>query len=75
MDRLKTLIGQSRQRVRRWSATSAEARAGFLGKIYDLILERKEPLAQELSLGMGDAIGFARAMQLTALAVNATSIR
>ena len=50
-------------------------RAGFLGKIYDLILERKEPLAQALSLEMGAAIGFARAMQLTALAVNATSIR
>lgn len=47
-----------------WSATSAEARAGFLGKIYDLILERKEPLAQALSLEMGAAIGFARAMQV-----------
>lgn len=74
MGRLKTLIGQSRQRVRRF-LVGLRARAGFLGKIYDLILERKEPLAQELSLGMGDAIGFARAMQLTALAVNATSIR
>jgi len=47
-----------------WSATSAEARAGFLGKIYDLILERKESLAQALSLEMGAAIGFARAMQV-----------
>ncbi|WP_085745648.1 aldehyde dehydrogenase family protein [Pseudomonas sp. R45(2017)] len=47
-----------------WSATSAEARAGFLGKIYDLILERKEPLAQALSQEMGAAIGFARAMQV-----------
>lgn len=48
----------------RWSATSAETRAGFLGKIYDLILERKESLAQALSLEMGAAIGFARAMQV-----------
>lgn len=47
-----------------WSATSAEARAVFLGKIYDLILERKESLAQALSLEMGAAIGFARAMQV-----------
>ena len=32
-----------------WSATSAESRALFLGKIYDLILERKEVLAQAIS--------------------------
>lgn len=48
----------------RWSATSAETRASLLGKIYDLILERKESLAQALSLEMGAAIGFARAMQV-----------
>lgn len=47
-----------------WSATPADARAQVLGKIYDLILERKEQLAQALSLEMGAAIGFARAMQV-----------
>ena len=47
-----------------WSASSAESRALVLGKIYDLILERKEVLAQALSLEMGAAIGFARAMQV-----------
>ncbi|WP_085603628.1 MULTISPECIES: aldehyde dehydrogenase family protein [unclassified Pseudomonas] len=57
-------VAAARAAFPRWSATSAEARAGFLGKIYDLILERKESLAQALSLEMGAAIGFARAMQV-----------
>jgi len=47
-----------------WSATPAAARAQVLGKIHALILERKEQLAQALSLEMGSAIGFARAMQV-----------
>lgn len=47
-----------------WSATPAAARAQVLGKIHELILERKEQLAQALSLEMGAAIGFARAMQV-----------
>jgi len=47
-----------------WSATSAESRALIIGKIYDLILERKEVLAQAISLEMGAAISSARAMQV-----------
>ena len=47
-----------------WSATPAASRALMLGKIHALILERKEQLAQALSLEMGAAIGFARAMQV-----------
>lgn len=47
-----------------WSASSTAARARVLGKLYELILERKELLAQGLSLEMGAAIGFARAMQV-----------
>ncbi|MBN2990007.1 aldehyde dehydrogenase family protein [Pseudomonas fluorescens] len=47
-----------------WSATPAAARAQMLGKIHELILERKEQLAQALCLEMGAAIGFARAMQV-----------
>ncbi len=47
-----------------WSATAPAARAVVLGKIHELILERKEQLAQALSLEMGAAIGFARAMQV-----------
>ncbi|WP_447770615.1 aldehyde dehydrogenase family protein [Pseudomonas kilonensis] len=47
-----------------WSATSVQARVAILGKIHALILERKEELAQALSLEMGAAIGFARAMQV-----------
>lgn len=47
-----------------WSATPAASRALVLGKIHELILERKETLAQTLSLEMGAAIGFARAMQV-----------
>lgn len=47
-----------------WSATPADARARILGKIHELILERQETLAQTLSLEMGAAISFARAMQV-----------
>lgn len=57
-------VAAAREAFPSWSATSVEVRAGFLGKIYDLILERQEPLAQALSLEMGAAIGFARAMQV-----------
>ncbi|WP_085646600.1 MULTISPECIES: aldehyde dehydrogenase family protein [unclassified Pseudomonas] len=57
-------VAAARAAFPRWSATSAETRASLLGKIYDLILERKESLAQALSLEMGAAIGFARAMQV-----------
>lgn len=47
-----------------WSATPADARALILGRIHELILERQETLAQTLSLEMGAAISFARAMQV-----------
>lgn len=47
-----------------WSATPVEERASILGKIHELILERTEPLAQALSLEMGAAISFSRAMQV-----------
>ncbi|MBV4451522.1 MULTISPECIES: aldehyde dehydrogenase family protein [Pseudomonas] len=47
-----------------WSARSVESRAHVIGKIHELILERKEALAQAVSLEMGAAIGFARAMQV-----------
>ena len=57
-------VAAARAAFPHWSATSAETRASLLGKIYDLILERKESLAQALSLEMGAAIVFARAMQV-----------
>lgn len=47
-----------------WSATPAESRAQILGKIYDLIIERKEELAQAVSLEMGASITSARAAQV-----------
>ncbi len=47
-----------------WSATPVAERASILSKIHALILERKEPLAQALSLEMGAAISFSRAMQV-----------
>lgn len=47
-----------------WSATPVKERAAILSKIHALILERKEPLAQALSLEMGAAISFARSMQV-----------
>ncbi|MBI6617973.1 aldehyde dehydrogenase family protein [Pseudomonas corrugata] len=47
-----------------WSATSTAQRARVLGKIHELILERKEAFAQAISVEMGAAIGSARAMQV-----------
>ncbi|MNF36717.1 3-succinoylsemialdehyde-pyridine dehydrogenase [compost metagenome] len=47
-----------------WSTTSAQSRALVLGKIHELMLERKEVLAQTLSLEMGASINSARAMQV-----------
>ncbi|MEN4751255.1 aldehyde dehydrogenase family protein [Pseudomonas sp. Ps21-P2] len=47
-----------------WSATPVVERASILSNIHTLILERKEPLAQALSLEMGAAISFSRAMQV-----------
>jgi succinate-semialdehyde dehydrogenase/glutarate-semialdehyde dehydrogenase len=43
-----------------WSATSAKQRADILMKIYHKILERKEELAQMISLEMGKPINEAR---------------
>ncbi|MCF5708179.1 aldehyde dehydrogenase family protein [Pseudomonas syringae] len=47
-----------------WSATSPEARAKVIGRLHKLIIERKEDLAQALSLEMGASISSARAMQV-----------
>ncbi|MGA7781646.1 MAG: aldehyde dehydrogenase family protein [Paraburkholderia sp.] len=47
-----------------WSTSPVALRVGILDRIHQLILERKEAFAQTLSLEMGAAIGFARAMQV-----------
>ncbi|EGH95968.1 MULTISPECIES: aldehyde dehydrogenase family protein [Pseudomonas syringae group] len=47
-----------------WSGTSPEVRAQVIGRIHELIIERKEELAQAISLEMGAAISSARAMQV-----------
>ncbi|WP_434577392.1 aldehyde dehydrogenase family protein [Pseudomonas sp. Z5-35] len=47
-----------------WAATPVADRALIVGKIHELMLERKEALAQMLCLEMGAAIGFARSMQV-----------
>ncbi|MGF6400411.1 aldehyde dehydrogenase (NAD+) [Pseudomonas frederiksbergensis] len=47
-----------------WSTTPPQARALVLGKLHELMLERKELLAQTLSHEMGAAISSARAMQV-----------
>ncbi|SEI24737.1 aldehyde dehydrogenase family protein [Pseudomonas fuscovaginae UPB0736] len=57
-------VAAARAALAGWSATPAESRAQVLGKIHELIIERKEQLAQALSLEMGAAISFARAMQV-----------
>lgn len=57
-------VAAARAAFPEWSARSVESRAHIIGKIHELILERKEALAQAISLEMGAAIGFARAMQV-----------
>ncbi|MEO8488738.1 aldehyde dehydrogenase family protein [Pseudomonas sp.] len=57
-------VAAARAALPGWSATSPASRAQVLGKIHELILERKETLAQALSLEMGAAISFARSMQV-----------
>jgi len=57
-------VAAARGAFARWSATPAVERAAILGKIHALILERKESLAQTLSLEMGAAISFSRSMQV-----------
>lgn len=47
-----------------WAGTSVAERADLLGRIRDLILERKELIAQALSVEMGAAITSARNMQV-----------
>jgi aldehyde dehydrogenase (NAD+) len=47
-----------------WSSTPPRERAAVLGRIHALVLERTEELAQAISLEMGAAIAFARAVQV-----------
>ncbi|WP_375336554.1 aldehyde dehydrogenase family protein [Caballeronia sp. EK] len=47
-----------------WSLSLVETRFEILNRIHALILERKESLAQAISLEMGAAISFARASQV-----------
>ena len=47
-----------------WSVTPVAVRVAMLDKIYHLILERKELLAQTIMTEMGAAISFARASQV-----------
>ncbi|WP_407310215.1 aldehyde dehydrogenase family protein [Pseudomonas sp. nanlin1] len=57
-------VAAARRALVGWAATSVAERAGFLEKIHGLILQRQEVLAQALSLEMGAAISFARAMHV-----------
>ncbi len=56
-------VAAARAAFASWSGTSPEARAQVIGRIHELIIERKEALAQAISLEMGAAISSARAMQ------------
>ncbi|RKR38864.1 aldehyde dehydrogenase family protein [Paraburkholderia sp. BL17N1] len=47
-----------------WSSSTVATRVGILGRMHDLILERKEMFAQAISLEMGAAISFARSLQV-----------
>lgn len=57
-------VAAARAALAGWSATPVESRAQILGKIYDLMIERKEALAQAVSLEMGASITSARAAQV-----------
>ncbi|PRY08546.1 aldehyde dehydrogenase family protein [Paraburkholderia sp. BL25I1N1] len=47
-----------------WSSSPVATRVAILGRMHDLILERKEMFAQAISLEMGAAISFARSLQV-----------
>ena len=57
-------VAAARAAFASWSGTSPHARAQVIGRIYELIIERKEQLAQAISLEMGASISSARAMQV-----------
>lgn len=57
-------VAAARAAFASWSATPVESRAQILGKIHELMIERKETLAQAVSLEMGASITSARAMQV-----------
>jgi aldehyde dehydrogenase (NAD+) len=57
-------VAAAREALPGWSATPVQSRALILGQIYDLIIERKEELAQAVSLEMGASITSARAAQV-----------
>ncbi|RMV72007.1 aldehyde dehydrogenase family protein [Pseudomonas coronafaciens] len=57
-------VAAARAAFASWSGTSAQVRAQFIDRIHKLIIERKEELAQAISLEMGASISSARAMQV-----------
>jgi len=57
-------VAAARAAFASWSTSALETRAQVLGKLHELIIERKEELAQALSLEMGASMASARAMQV-----------
>jgi aldehyde dehydrogenase (NAD+) len=57
-------VAAARKAFPGWASSPVALRVRILGQIHALILERKEELAQAISLEMGAAITFARTMQV-----------
>lgn len=57
-------VNAARAAFAAWSSSPVEVRIQLLDNIYRLILERKELLAQAITLEMGAAITFSRTMQV-----------
>jgi aldehyde dehydrogenase (NAD+) len=57
-------VSAARAAFQSWSSSSIASRVAILGRMHELILERKEALAQAISLEMGAAISSARSLQV-----------
>ncbi len=57
-------VAAARTAFASWSLSSVESRIQVLDTVHRLLLERKDALAQAISLEMGAAITFARTMQV-----------
>ena len=74
-DDVERAVFAARQAFPAWSLTSVFDRVAILDRIYRLILERKELLAQTITAEMGAAISFARNVQVPLAAEHIRVVR
>ncbi|TPV59980.1 aldehyde dehydrogenase family protein [Aestuariibacter sp. GS-14] len=68
-------VAAAKYAFKKWSKTSVEERADLLQRIYTLIHERAETLAQLISLEMGAPINYARSAQVPLAAEHVKAAR